>query len=234
MIKPLTRKFFSWGLASTLAVCAGYVVAPFEGMSNQAYKDIVGVPTICFGQTNGVRMGDYRTTEQCESDLAKELAVYNKNMKKHVKVELLPYEEIAYTSFVWNLGETNFKNSTLLKKLNAGDKRGACNELLSWNKVTVTSSVEVNAYRVRGETCTLKKDGKNYSCTLKGLTNRRLYEQKVCLGKDEAVNAALHSFSVRQEAPETLISTSQGVGKGEPVSTLAGPLNDLEVSLVLP
>ena len=167
MIKPLTKKFIGWGLASTVAISAGYVVAPFEGMSNQAYKDIVGVPTICFGETKGVRMGDYKTTEQCESDLAKELAVYNRNMKKHVKVELLPYEEIAYTSFVWNLGETNFKNSTLLKKLNAGDRQGACSELLRWDKA----------------------GGK----VVKGLTNRRKFEYEVCMGKNTEVNKALEA-----------------------------------------
>lgn len=165
MIKPLTQKFIGWGLASVVAISAGYVVAPFEGMSNQAYKDIVGVPTICFGETKGVKMGDYKTTEQCESDLAKELIVYNRNMKKHVKVELLPYEEIAYTSFVWNLGETNFKNSTLLKKLNAGDRQGACSELLRWDKAG-------------GE-------------VVKGLTNRRKFEYEVCMGKNIEVNNAL-------------------------------------------
>lgn len=168
MIKPLTQKLLGWGLASTLAISAGYVVAPFEGMSNQAYRDIVGVPTICFGQTNNVKMGDYKTTQQCESDLAKELAVYNKNMKKHVKVELLPYEEIAYTSFVWNLGETNFKNSTLLKKLNSGDRQGACSELLKWNKA----------------------GGK----TVKGLDTRRKFEYEVCMGRNADVNAAISAL----------------------------------------
>ena len=168
MIKPLTQRLLGWGLASTLAISAGYVVAPFEGMSNQAYRDIVGVPTICFGTTSGVKMGDYKTTQQCESDLAKELAVYNRNMKKHVKVELLPYEEIAYTSFVWNLGETNFKNSTLLKKLNAGDRQGACSELLRWDKA----------------------GGK----VVKGLTIRRKFEYEVCMGRNADVNAALSAL----------------------------------------
>ena len=166
-MNPLTKKLFSWGVGGVIAVSAGYVVAPFEGMSNQAYKDIVGVATICFGETKGVKMGDYRTTEQCEKGLAKELSEYNKSMRKHVTVNLLPYEEVAYTSFVWNLGETNFKNSTLLKKLNAGDRAGACAELLRWNKA----------------------DGR----VVKGLDNRRKFEYEVCMGKNTEVNKALEA-----------------------------------------
>ena len=191
LTRVLSKRLLTLGLSATLAVTGGYLIGPLEGVSNQAYKDIVGVPTICFGETKGVEMGDYKTTEQCESDLAKELAVYNRDMKKHVKVELLPYEEIAYTSFVWNLGETNFKNSTLLKKLNAGDRQGACEQLLSWNKVTVLPA-GVPVYRVRGETCTVRKDGK-YSCTVKGLTNRRKFEYEVCMGKNNEVNKALEA-----------------------------------------
>lgn len=203
-MNTLTKKLLSWGVGGAVAVSAGYAVAPWEGMSNQAYKDIVGVATVCFGEIRGVKMGDYRTTEQCEKGLAKELTEYNKNMRKHVTVNLLPYEEVAYTSFVWNVGETNFKNSTLLKKLNSGDRVGACNELPRWNKAG--------------------------GVVVKGLTNRRLHEQKVCLGKDETVNAVLSSLSVQQEAAETFISTGQGVDKGESISTLAGPLNEPEIS----
>lgn len=204
-MNSLTKRLVALGASSVIAITGGVLVAPWEGKENHAYKDIVGVATICFGETKGVKMGDYRTDEQCEESLVSELAAYNKAMKKHVKVELKPYEEIAYTSFVWNVGETNFKNSTLLKKLNAGDRVGACNELPRWNKA-----------------------GGN---VVKGLTNRRLHEQKVCLGKDETVNGALNSLSVRQEAPETFISTSQGVDEGEPVSTLVEPLIEPEVSV---
>lgn len=166
-MKALTKRLIALGATSVIAVSAGYVVAPWEGMSNQAYRDIVGVVTVCFGETKGVKMGDYRTTEQCEKGLAKELTEYNKNMRKHVTVNLLPYEEVAYTSFIWNLGETNFRNSTLLKKLNTGDRVGACAELLRWNKA---------GGRV-----------------VKGLDNRRKFEYEVCMGKNAEVNKALEA-----------------------------------------
>ena len=45
-MSPLTKKLLSWGVSGVIAVSAGYAVAPLEGMSNHAYKDIVGVVTI--------------------------------------------------------------------------------------------------------------------------------------------------------------------------------------------
>lgn len=216
-MKNIVNKLILAGASGTLALTSAYLIIPFEGEvvnekgNHVVYKDIVGINTACWGQTGAdldgrkPSAGVTYTQEYCEKWYLKELIKYNKAMKKHVKVELKPYEEVAYTSFVWNVGETNFKNSTLLKKLNSGDRVGACNELPRWNKAG--------------------------GVVVKGLTNRRLHEQKVCLGKDEAVNAALSSLLVQQEAPETFISTSQGVDEGEPVSTLVEPINEPEVSI---
>ena len=202
-MNPLITKLLSWGVVGTIAVSAAYVIIPQEGEvvnkngEHVVYKDIVGVATTCWGQTgrdmDGVRIspGKVYSEDYCARWFSTELVDYNKNMRKHVTVKLLPYEEVAYTSFIWNLGETNFKNSTLLKKLNTGDRAGACEQLLSWNKVTVLPT-HVQVYKARGETCTVRKDGK-YSCTVKGLTNRRKFEYEVCMGKNTEVNKALEA-----------------------------------------
>lgn len=216
----LTKRLTSLGAASIIAVAGGYLVGPWEGKENKAYKDIVGIPSICFGETLGVKMGDYRTDEQCEQSLAKELSAYNKAMKKHVKVPLQPYEEVAYTSFVWNLGETNFKNSTMLKKLNAGDHEGACKAILDWNKATFSYAGAQSQIKA-GERCTLV-DGK-YSCTVKGLTNRRYGESEVCLGKNKAVNDALKALESVKTGPGTSKNISQGVGVGEASLSVSKP-----------
>lgn len=157
----LKIKLLQLGAASIIAT-SGVFVATWEGKSNIAYQDLVGVWTICYGETANVKKGQHKTTEQCNASLARELTEYNKQMNSVVKVTLEPYEEIAYTSFVWNLGITNFKKSTLLKKLNAGYKAQACEELLKWNRA----------------------GGK----VVQGLVNRRQAEHKLCLGKDEAIN----------------------------------------------
>ena len=202
-MNALTKRLLALGASAVVVVSAKYVIIPQEGKvvnkngEHVVYKDIVGVATACWGQTgrdlDGVRIspGKVYSEDYCARWFSKELVDYNKNMRKHVTVNLLPYEEVAYTSFVWNLGETNFKNSTLLKKLNTGDRAGACEQLLSWNKVTVLPAY-VPVYRTRGETCTARKDGK-YSCTVKGLTNRRKFEYEVCMGKNTEVNKALEA-----------------------------------------
>ena len=230
-MKALTKKLLALGASSLIAVTGGYLIDPWEGKRNDAYKDIVGVYTICYGETKGVKIGDYRTDEQCDESLVNELTSYNSAMRKYVKVGLKPYEEIAYTSFVWNLGETNFKNSTLLRKLNAGDKVGACNALLSWNKVTVSGS-EVSSYLKRGETCTPLDNGK-YSCTVKGLTNRRTHEHTVCMGKDSAVNAAIKELEADEkplQAPESVIPSLPP--KQEEINDSAPPLLANDIPLV--
>lgn len=174
----LVKRFTTIGASTVIAVSGAFMVDKWEGNENHAYKDIVGVVTICRGQTKDVKMGDYRTDEQCDKSTVEDLEKYNKAMLKYVKVELSSYEEVAYTSFVWNLGEVNFKNSTLLKKLNAGDHSGACKELLRWNKA----------------------GGKE----VRGLTNRRNHEFDVCEGRDAKVNASLKELEALEKPSEAI------------------------------
>ncbi len=168
-MNPLTKRLLALGASVTVAAAGGYLVAPWEGESNTSYQDIVGVYTICYGETKNVRPKEYRTDKQCEEGLAKELSKYNKEMKSYVNVPLTQHEEIAYTSLVWNIGITNFKNSTLLKKLNAGQKYEACSQILRWDYA----------------------GGKKVA----GLTNRRQDEFKTCVGKRDDVNRALKELS---------------------------------------
>ena len=49
-----------------------------------------------------------------------------------MKVDMTVERRAALVSFVYNVGGTKFGNSTLLKKLNAGDASGACAELSKW------------------------------------------------------------------------------------------------------
>lgn len=201
-MNPLTRKLSVLGATAVIAVSGGVLVGPWENRENHAYKDMVGIASICYGETKGVKMGDYRTDEQCDESLAKELDSYNKAMKRYVKVPLKPYEEVAYTSLVWNIGETAFKNSkSVLQRLNSGDHEGACKGILDWNKATFTAKA-ANVQIRNGEKCTAKGDGM-FSCTVKGLTNRRLDEYKTCTGNNPKVNDALRELYVAEKAVET-------------------------------
>lgn len=108
------------------------IVKPWEGKSNAAYVDATGTPTICYGYTSGVRLGDYRPDDDCEMLLAKELKIAFAAIDRHVKTQISVQEAAAYASLIYNIGQGNFARSTLLRKLNAGDRRGACNQLLLW------------------------------------------------------------------------------------------------------
>ena len=201
-MSSLTKKLLSWGVGGVIAVSGAYLVAPWESTKNQAYRDMVGIPTICAGYTIGVKMGDYKTDEECEEILAKELTHFNSEMKKPVKVPLPEHMEVAYTSLVWNIGIGAWNNSTLLKKLNNREYEEACKQILRWNKVTV-SPTQASAYQKRGEVCT-QLPSSNFSCTVKGLTNRRTDEYKVCMGENADVNKALQELSVSNEEPPSV------------------------------
>lgn len=224
-MNTLTKKLTAIGATAVIAVSGGVLVGPWENRENHAYKDMVGIVSICYGETKDVKMGDYRTDEQCDESLAKELESYNKAMKRYIKVPLKPYEEVAYTSLVWNIGETAFKNSkSVLQRLNSGDHEGACKGILDWNKATF--SVKGAQTQIRnGEKCTAKLDG-NMSCTVKGLTNRRTQEYKTCVGEDAAVNEALYALNLAHKPLETLEIKSEGVDEIEAEKALLEPLNE--------
>jgi lysozyme len=123
MIRPGKK---TW-LAIALSAVAG-----FEGLRTTAYNDPVGIPTICFGYTHDVELGDRATPEQCQQLLTDEVVKYAHDVSNLSVVPLSHEEKAAYTSFAYNVGTGAFERSTLLKKLNAGDRRGACNELPRW------------------------------------------------------------------------------------------------------
>lgn len=143
------------GLSAALVLAGAGTVSYYEGVSNKAYLDPVGIWTICYGETKGVDKGDYKTDEECLDSLAEELTEHHKKMVMYIKTPISQKEEAAYLSFTYNVGVGAFSKSTLLKKLNSGDRVGACNQLLRWDKA----------------------GGKK----LKGLTLRRQSENKLCL-----------------------------------------------------
>lgn len=161
--QAIKKHFVKLGLAASLTLAGAYLVGPWEGMEKKAYQDVVGVWTVCYGQTQGVKRGDVYTTQQCNDQLAKSLPRYQEQMLRYVKVPLTPYQEAAFISFTYNVGVDSFAKSTLLKKLNQGNYQGACEELRKW----------------------VYAGGKKYQ----GLVNRREDEYKMCIGayKDETV-----------------------------------------------
>jgi len=127
------------------------IVQAFEGYGKElpdgrcmAYQDVfkdkrtgkthVDIPTIGWGCTRGVTMGMIWTREEATAKLRGELADAEATVARLVTVELNQNEADALISFVYNVGAGAFKGSTLLRKLNAGDRAGAAKQFASWNK----------------------------------------------------------------------------------------------------
>lgn len=136
-MKSLKSKLLALGLSSSLAA-TGVIVSEHEGLVLGTYPDPVGIVTSCYGNTgydskgNKLKLGVKYSEEECLNQLADDLVEFNKAVKKSVKVDISDEELAAYTSFVYNVGVGNFQSSTLLRKLNTGDRIGACNELPKW------------------------------------------------------------------------------------------------------
>lgn len=119
-------------IASGVLATAVGVIATWEGRSLVAYVDPVGIPTICEGFTYGVKMGDVATPQRCDQLTAQEAGKALAVVDSSVARTLPDPVRVAMTSFIYNVGSGNYNGSTLLRKLRAGDIRGACNELTRW------------------------------------------------------------------------------------------------------
>lgn len=142
-------------LAAGAVSIAAAVVSFYEGYEPTAYRDPVGIPTICYGHTATVRMGQTLSQAECTALLQHDLGDAFAVVDRRTQVELPEPTRAALASFVYNVGAGNFARSTLLRKLNEGDLRGACYELSRW----------------------VYAGGKQ----LNGLIKRRATEQEICL-----------------------------------------------------
>lgn len=143
--------------ALSLSAAALVGIALHEGYTDQAVIPVQGdVPTIGFGTTEGVRMGDRITPPQALARALTDVQKFEGALKQCVTVPLHQYEYDAYISLAYNIGSGAFCRSTLVRKLNAEDYEGACREILRWD-------------RFQGE-------------PLRGLTIRRQKEHQQCMG----------------------------------------------------
>lgn len=108
-----------------------------EGLRLEAYLCPAGKPTIGWGHTFNVKMGQKISEAQAEIFLDHDYQEAEEAVTRLVKVPLTDNQLGALVSFVFNLGEGNLKTSTLLKKLNLGDYDGAAAEFDKWVYATV-------------------------------------------------------------------------------------------------
>ena len=110
------------------------LIKHFEGCELTAYKCPAGVWTIGYGHIKGVSEGMTITQEQAEQMLLDELVEYENYINELVSVDLSQNQFDALVSWVYNLGPSNLRSSTLLKVLNSGDYNGVPAQIMRWNK----------------------------------------------------------------------------------------------------
>lgn len=121
--------------ALTLSATALVAIVLHEGYRENAYIPVAGdVPTIGFGTTDGVKLGDKTTPTAALARAHRDVQQFEGAIKQCVKVPLAQYEYDAYTSLAYNIGANAFCNSTLVKLLNEGKYEDACKQILRWDK----------------------------------------------------------------------------------------------------
>jgi lysozyme len=150
------RKPVALAMAGAIALAVP-LTAKWEGVWLVAKPDTLayGIPTVCYGETEGVHVGDRYTLAQCKEMLAKKLPRYANEIAQCIKVDITEEALAAFIVFSYNVGSGGFCKSSTVRRLNAGDVRGACDGLRAW----------------------IKAGGK----VRQGLINRRADERDLCL-----------------------------------------------------
>lgn len=141
------------GAVAVVAAIAALIM-PSEGIRLKAYADPVGIPTICYGETQGVHYGDTKTKTECEEMLYKRIGDYLGPVDKMMP-GLPDNRRISYTDFAYNVGVGTLQKSRIPSFEKAGEWKKACAEL--------------NRYVYAG--------GKK----LNGLVKRRAEEYAICM-----------------------------------------------------
>lgn len=142
------------------------LIKTFEGFRAKPYRCPAGIPTIGYGATfypdgRKVSMNDPAITEARATELLRNmLDGFERGVLRLVAVPLAQHEFDALVSFAYNVGIEALAGSTLLKRLNANDKKGAADQFLRWNRA----------------------DGR----VMSGLTRRREAERAMFLGAKNA------------------------------------------------
>lgn len=129
-------KYAAVAMAASVAAGVAAFVGPWEGLFVHPYRDIVGVLTVCYGETEGPFKQTY-TPQECRDMLAAKLPRYYAEIsscwgpegEKHLTDNM----RIAFTSGAYNFGSGAFCQSAMVTRLIAGNRKGACAALLAYD-----------------------------------------------------------------------------------------------------
>ena len=156
------RKVIGGAVSAAALMIAIPFVTTREGERLDAYEDVVGVYTICNGETLGVKIGDHKTAEQCAAMTRSRVGQFMAQVAAKLKTPVGPSTLAAHTSFAYNIGIAGYARSSTLALTNQGKIADGCRAMLKW----VTAG---------GKDCSVKKN----NCY--GLFVRRTDEVQLCL-----------------------------------------------------
>lgn len=159
------------------------VIAESESLRLKAYRCPAGVPTIGWGETDGVRMGDICTKEQADAWLCEDVAERARAVRGMCTVDPGDSELGAMVSLAYNIGVDGLRGSTVLRQHNAGNRQAAARAFSLWNKAKNKNTGKLEV--------------------LDGLTLRRAREAALYLTPDDSMHAEPMPQAVEAESKLT-------------------------------
>lgn len=123
------------GLSSAGTIALNLLIEPWEGNRACTYIDPVGIPTVCAGVTDPAYAvpGACYSDAECSALNATEVAKHESGLDDCLTYSPIPdFTKAAFVSWTYNNGVGAACRSTLIRKANAGDLHGACEELPRW------------------------------------------------------------------------------------------------------
>lgn len=136
-----------------------------EGFANPVSDDGFGNPTGGWGHIKGVRLGQPVSVAQGEAWLTEDIDIADAAVRKYVKVPLTQGQWDVLSSFVMNLGGGALAQSTLLRKLNAGDYASVRTELLRWDHADPDGAGPLPPRKVLGLTRRRQREANDWTAT---------------------------------------------------------------------
>jgi lysozyme len=152
---PASKKTIA-GVMGSVALAAALMagLTTLEGKRNVGYRDIVGIPTNCRGNTRDVIVGKRYSDAECDR-IDEGQAIAHAEQVKACTPRVTGYQLEAATLLAYNIGGPTYCRSTIARRFNAGDLRGGCDAFRAYN-------------RAGGR-------------VVRGLVNRREFERSICL-----------------------------------------------------
>ena len=133
MSKSTTTKKVGIASVLTLALAVPFI-AKWEGLETRTYRDVVGIPTVCYGDTGPhVQMGMQFTEEECRRMLDRRLMQYAIELDRCIATPLTPYQGAAVLELGYNVGTPAVCRSTMARMIREGKPASEwCRQLKRW------------------------------------------------------------------------------------------------------